>query len=144
MSTVNLQELLRKPADQVERPKPLPGGTYNGMVSGREFGESREKKTPYVRFSIQVVTPGNDIDPTTIAGIDLSKKKLRRDFFLTPDAEYRLVEFAESCGINKSGRSLAELIEECLNKPVLVEVIQKPNQDGSEVYNEVQNLKGAQ
>jgi hypothetical protein len=144
MSTPNLQELLRKPAESVERPKPLPGGTYNGMISNREFGESKEKKTPYVRFMIQLVSPGNEIDPTTLEGIDLSKKKLRRDFFLTLDAEYRLVEFAESCGIDKHGRSLAELIEECLNKPVLVEVTQRPSQDGSELYNDVANMKGAQ
>src|SRR5690606_11507716 len=111
----NFQQLLSKPAEQIEKPKPWPAGTYRGMIKQREFGESGQKKTPYCRLMVSALSPGEDVDAEALGqalkGKPISDRQFRRDYYLPPDAEYRLVELAESCGIAKGGRSLGELIE---------------------------------
>lgn len=140
---LDFSKLLSKPADDIEKPKPLPAGTYNGSVAKYEFAESKEKKTPFVRFMLSVSSAGPDIEPESIEGIDLSKKQLRRDFYLTDDAMYRLKEFLESLGISSPGRAIGEMIPEALNCGVIIEVTQRSSQDGSEIYNDVGSVKGA-
>lgn len=142
--TVDFKSLLSKPADTVERPKPLPAGTYHGMIGAYKFDESKNKKTPYVRFDLKVHRAGSDVDPEAVNGIDLSKKNLRRDYYLTDDALYRLKDLIESCGISTTGRSFNELIPELLNKQVIIGVTQRPSEDGTEFYNDVKELAGEQ
>lgn len=144
MSTPNLRDLLSRPADNFKAPPPLPAGTYYGTLGQAEFGESREKKTPYVRFQVNLMSPGQDIDPTLLAGIDLSRRSQRYDFFLTEDASFRLVEFAKSCNITTDGRSLGELIQELqLGVSVKVELIQVPGREAGQVYLNVKDIQGA-
>ena len=139
---VDFANLLKKPADTIEKPKPLPAGTYHGMISKYEFGESKEKKTPYCRVSLAIHRGGADVEPDMLTGVDLAKKQLRRDYYLTDDAMYRIKELIESCGVDATGRTMGELIPELVNKPVIISVTQRPSQDGSELYNDVANLKG--
>lgn len=138
----DFRSLLSKPADQIERPKPLPAGTYEGTITKYEYGKSKEKKTPYVRYFVQVNSAGEDVDPVEMDGIDLSKKQLRRDFYLTDDAEYRVKELWESCGIDGTGRSLGEILPDLIGCQVLLEVTQRNSEDGKDTYNDVGNLKG--
>jgi len=141
--SVDFSKLLSKNMDEAERPKPLPPGTYHGRVTKHSLDASKEKKTPYVRFELQVVSAGDGIDPDALDGIDLSKKSLRKDFYLTPDADYRLKEFLKSCGIQTAGRSFAEALPEAINAPVLIDVTQRAATDGSgEFYNDVNKLAG--
>lgn len=147
MAAPDFTQLLKTNLDTVKRPPTLAAGTYHGRITKYEFGESKEKKTPYVQFHIQLLSAGADIaseDMRDADGvpIDLSKRQMRRDFFLTAEAMYRLKEFIESCGISTSGRSLDTTIPELLNAPVLVGVVQTNSRDGSEIYNNVGTLKG--
>lgn len=141
---VDFKLMLSKPAESVEKPKPLLPATYTGVISQREYGESAKKKTPYVRFTMRITGVGEGVDATILDGVDLSKKQLKKDYYLTPDAEYRVVEFSESCGNTRQGRTLAEMIEMCMTKPVIIGVIQRPSEDGTEMYNDVSSLAGAQ
>lgn len=136
--------LLSKPLDDVKKPAPLPAGTYHGRVLSYEPMESREKKTPYIRFHIAVSHAGDDIDPELITGVDLTKRQLRRDYFLTPDAEWRLKEFIQSCGVPTTGRSFNETLPELQNASVIISVTQRPGRDGDEFFNDIDNLKGEQ
>lgn len=140
---VDFKSLLSKNMDEVKRPVPLPPGTYRGVVAKFEFKESQEKKTPFVRFMIQITAPGDDVagDPN-LAKIDLSKKQLRKDFYLTPDAEYRLKEFIDSCGIATKGQSFGVSIPNTQNAPVLIEVTQRPGQEDGEFFNDIGSIKG--
>lgn len=135
--SADFRTLLSKSTDTIERPKPLPQGTYYGTISRHEFGESSNKRTPYVRFHLQLTGPSDDIDPDMMEGIDCTKKTLRRDFYLTEDALYRLKDFMESLGIETAGRSLGEVIPETTGMPVMISVTQRNSQDGKEVYNDV-------
>lgn len=139
---VDFKTLLSKPMDTVEKPKPLPAGTYNGSVQKYEFMESKEKKTPYARMHMSVHSAGADVDPDSLAGVDLSKKTLRKDFYLTDDAAYRLKDFIESCGVQTAGRTIGETIPELLNAQVLIDVTQRPSEDGSDIFNDVRSVRG--
>lgn len=140
---VDFSKLLSKPIDDVSKPKPLPRGTYTGQVSGFEYAESKEKKTPFVRYTLKVHAPGEDVDTDDLEGITVAGKTLRKDFYLTDDSQWRVKEFLESCGIATSGRSLGETIPDAVNVQVMIEVTQRPGQDPSEIYNDVGTLVGA-
>ena len=138
---VDFKSLLQSPADSISAPKALPAGSYNGTIVGHEFGESAQKKTPYVRYQLKV-SSGIDIDPADLTGIDMSKKTLRKDFYLTQDAAYRLKDFLESVGVPTKGRSLGECIPDAQSSSVIVEVTQRQSQDGKDTYNDVGDVKG--
>src|SRR5690349_2604108 len=73
-------QLLKRPLNDVKRPDTLPQGTYHGMVLNYEIGESKEKKTPYVRFNCRITGPGDDIPAEMLQGpsgpIDVTKKRM--------------------------------------------------------------------
>ncbi len=142
--TVDFSALLNKPLDDIKRPPALPAGTYYGRVNKFEFDKSSEKKTPFLRLHLTITSAGDDVSPDDLKEIDLSKKQLRKDFYITPDAEYRIKEFLESCSIPTAGRSLGEAIPDCMNASVMIEVLLRPNRNDPEAppNNEVGNLKG--
>src|ERR1700734_3821716 len=59
----NISDILNRPAEDVEAPKPLPPGSYNCIVKGLpEQGESSKKKTPFLKFALQITSPREDVD----------------------------------------------------------------------------------
>lgn len=141
--TVDLSKLLSRPVDDAKRPVPLPAGIYHGNIAKFSFDVSKEKKTPFCRFMVNTTSADKSIDPSLLADIDLSKKQLRKDFYLTPDSEYRLADFLHSCGISTAGQSWGASIPNCVNAQVIITVIQKQNQnDPSEFFNEIGDIKG--
>jgi len=139
---VDFKSLLSRPTDDIKKPLALPAGTYYAMIKGYELGESKQKKTPFVRFNFTLTGPGEDISPEDLEGVDLGKKALRTDFYLTPDSEYRLKDFIESIGIPTQGRTFFELLPECASKDVLLDVTQRNSDDGADVFNDVAKVKG--
>ena len=136
--------LLSKSLDAVKKAPPLDAGNYPGVITGYEPGESREKKTPYVRFNLKLTgwpeggEPQKRDDGTAM---DLAGKTLRRDYFLTEDALWRLKEFLEDLGMNTAGQTFMDLLPKTIGENVLVEVKQYLGQDNS-VGNDVVSLKG--
>lgn len=141
---VNFRELLSVKTEDIKNPVALSEGTYHGILAAREFGESSRNKTPYVRYTVRLHSAGDDVDPADIAEIDLSSKKLRVDFYLTPDSLYRLRDFLQSLGLSTEGRSLEELIEESLNASVKVYVTQRinPEKPNDAPYNDIKTIVG--
>lgn len=144
----DFSKLLQKPVTSAERPKPKAAGTYDGLVFKYEFGESQKKKTPYVRFHINNVSPGPEVDQEENVrnGVDLTKWQPYRDFFLTEDSIYRLREFIESCHIAVDGRSFNETIPEVVGKPVKFEAVNttssEPGKDAA-TFTNVGDIVGA-
>ena len=141
---VDFKSLLSKPLDDVKAPVPLPAGTYYGIIKEYKFDESKEKKTPFIRFTVQLTGAGDDVEPSEVAEIDWSKKQLRKDFYLTEDALFRFKKFLESLGIETVGKSFDSLIPETQGANVLVEVTQRPNTQNPEEppFNDVKTLTG--
>lgn len=147
----DFSHLLSKPSGEIKAPKGAPAGDYFGVIAGHVFGESRQKKTPYVRFSINNVEPTPEqlqdqqerlADPE----LNLTKKSPYIDFYLTDDALYRLKDFLDSIGIDDGGgvRSIGERIPEATNHPVQFTLDEQPSQDGKTSYNNIVEIAGRQ
>lgn len=135
----DFSQILSKKVEQAEKPKPLPAGTYRFLVKGHEFDESRQKKTPYVRFNVQPLAPESDVDPTVFdefGGLGkLGGKLLRAEYYLTDDAMYRLREFLEDAlSLSCEGRSFGEVIPEAVGREFLGTVAHSTSQDGKDIY----------
>lgn len=140
MSESNFAELLQTPMDSIKRPPPLPAGTYHGVITSHEMITSSQKKTPGVRYNVTLTAPGDDVDAAALDGIDLTKRSLRRDYWLTADASYRLKELLQSVGVSVEGRSLGECIPEARNAKVLVSITQR--MEGKDTFNDIRDLNG--
>lgn len=143
--SIDFNSLLSTPTDNIEKPKPLPNGTYQGVIFGNPtFREAGQNQTPQVEFTVRP-TGSDDVDPSELAGINLSDKMLRASFWLSKDAQYRLVDFAKSCGISVTGRTLSEVISDlCMNTPVVMDVGSvQSKRDADTYFNTVNNIRGA-
>ncbi len=136
-TTVNFRELLKQPTDAAERPKALAVGHYVGTIKGHEFGLSKQKQTPFVRFFLTPEEEYTDVADGANAGIDLSKRDLRRDFYLTPTALYRLSDFLDAVLGKQTGRSFDVRIPETRGVRVMFQVTQRENDEKTEVYNDI-------
>ena len=147
--------LLKKPAGEAKKPPTLPAFDYYGIIKSYEVGDNNRNKTPYVRLQIALTQwPDNMPDDWSVsdaegkmitytkADVDLSKRQMRRDFYLTEDALWRLDEFIRSCGIDPRGRDYEEIIPELVGQPITVEVQQYLNQNTNEIGNQVGKTVG--
>lgn len=132
-------ELLKQPAGQAKKPPALDVGNYPGIIKSFEVDNKNKNQTPYVRFHVGLTGWPADSEPQTLDGgepIDLTKRQMRRDYYLTPDALWRLDEFLRNMGVDLSGRGYDEVLPELVNQPVLVSVKQylgKDNEPGNEI-----------
>lgn len=144
----DFSNLLSTKLEDIKRPPVRPAGTYHATISNYQLGESSQKKTPYVRFSFANIQPGEDIDPETLkdtdgASIDLSKWKPTADFYITPDALFRLKDLIEGLKIPSNGRSLNETLPETRGLPVILTVSMRATEDGSGFFNRVESVAAA-
>lgn len=134
--------LLRKPAGEAKRPKALPIGDYQGVVKSHEVGDNNKNHTPYVRFGIVLTGWPDEFTQADIPeDTDLSKRQLRKDFFLTDDSLWRLDEFIRSCGVEPAGRVYEEVVPELVGQPIKVEIKHYRNAQ-DEIGNTVERVIG--
>lgn len=138
----------RAPAD-VEKPKPLPQGSYITSVVGQpRYDKSSKKQTPFVEFTLKVISAGDDVDADELEAFlempDGSKKKLseitiKNTLYDTPAAGYRIKEFVQHCGLNVGDEAtgaqgdfdtLREAVESTAGQQVGVYVNHEPFQSG--------------
>lgn len=148
MSSLTFRELLSQPTDAVERPKALAVGHYVGEIRSHEFGTSKQKQTPFVRFILVPSEETADVDAGLNTGIDFSKRELRKDFYVTPASLYRLTDMLDATLGKTTGRSFDERIPETRGTRVMFKVTQREVLDEStsevkEVYNDVDTIVAA-
>lgn len=137
MSSSTFRELLSQPTDVVERPRALANGHYMGEIKSHEFGTSRQKQTPYVMFILIPTEETEDVESGANAGIDFSKKEMRKTFYITPTALYRLSDMLDAVLGKSTGRSFDERIPETRSARVMFAVTSRQSEDGLETYNDV-------
>src|SRR5215510_10206233 len=91
----DFNSLLDADPTSFERPPLIPEGDFLGLIKSRKFDKSAQKKTPYVRFDFQLISPMDSVSPEAMVGVDLAKTKPHDEFYLTEDAMFRLREFFE-------------------------------------------------
>lgn len=140
-------DILSKPASEVERPKPLPAGSYVCTVAGLpEFDKSAKKETPYAKFTLRPISAGDDVDADDLeAAGGLDGKTISATYYLTEGSLYRLKKFLEDCGIDvEDGRTMKELIEDAPNQTVIAYIKHTPSRDGESMYAELANTAPAE
>jgi len=142
----NLTSILDRPLSENVKPKPLPRGIYRCVVKEWEKGTANTG-TEYIRFQLAPIAVEGEIDQDALdtaltkgngQKVPLSEKRLRRTFFLTDLAAYRLQDFLVDCGI-PLGRNISSMLQEVNNREVLADVRHTPSTDpGSDaMYAEV-------
>lgn len=142
---MDLRALLDVPVDSIKKPANWPAGPYHGFIEKYEPGTSREKKTPYLRVFVRITRAGDSIPQDLLKDangdpIDVSKRQFRKDYYLTDDAKWRLVEMIQKVGVETEGKSLGSCIPELVTKPVLVQLGLRANEQGTEMFNELQDI----
>lgn len=133
-------EILNKPSGEAPKPQVLPSGTYLTVVDGPyKPGKVGQDQTETVEFTLKILTviQANDAEVMAIEG-GLPGKTVYARFFITEKALYRLDEFLENLGIQK-GLPYKQALSECSGKQIIVNLGQKPSQDGSKLYNEIKS-----
>jgi hypothetical protein len=136
----DFSQFMSKPAGEAKRPPALPQGDYPGVVKSFELGDANKNKTPYVRFHLGLTDWAQGVEPE--ADVELTKRQLRRDYYLTEDALWRLDEFIRSCGVQPAGQTYEEILPSLVGASVTVEVQQQLNQTSNEIFNQVGKVVG--
>ena len=141
----SFESILDTPATEVERPKPLPAGTYDAIVKGLpEFGESSQKKTPFCRFTYVIQSAGEDVDEDELTAIGgLEGKTIRDTYYTTPDAIFRLTETMERMGVDPTDKTVRQMIDETPNASIRVVIGHRASEDGQQIFAEVKRTMKA-
>lgn len=136
----DFKSVLSQPAAAIERPKPLPIGTYKFIILSYAFAEIGEKKTPCVEFTMQASEAADDVNADELkAAGGLDEKKLKTKLFLTEDALFRLKEFliAAGCDDKNGAASLEEMLVESRTKSIGVIVKHRAGTNEGDVFTDV-------
>lgn len=143
MSTPNFASILDESPTEVNRPKPLPAGTYTCVVTGQPtYDKSTQKGTPYVMFNLRPIAAETDVDEDELAealnGNALESKTIRATYYTTEDAIYRLDEFHQHCGIDLTEESSRrQRNDDVVNCTIRVVIKHSTSKDGTSMYAEL-------
>jgi hypothetical protein len=156
MADTNFADILDRAPSEIEKPKPLPVGTYSTVLQGQpRQDKSSKKQTPFVEFQHKFMAPGDDVDSDALKDAltmaDGTVKKLqditmRNTFYLTENSAWRLKDFLQDCGfdIDDDEQSLREMIESSAGRQVNVYVKHTPSQDGKSTFAEIGSTAAAE
>lgn len=136
----DFRSMLDESIDEVVRPKPLPAGNYVFNVGDYKLDKSTKKQTDFVSINLTPVMPQDDVDADDLAASlgekSLSDKTMKVDFYLTPDAMWRLDEFLlEKLQINEKGLSRSQRLEAMAGRQVVGQITHTPSaRDENVVY----------
>ena len=133
--------ILDRAPSEIEKPKPLPQGSYITSVVGQpRFDKSTKKQTEYVEFTHKIKSASDDVNEDELATYLGGEKKLtdvvmKNTYYLTEGAVWRLKEFLEHCGIDMDeAESLRAGIEQTPGAEVGIYVNHEPSQDGTSFF----------
>jgi hypothetical protein len=135
MSTA-FSSILDKQSSEIERPKPLPVGSYTCIVKGMpRFDTSAKKGTPFVEFTLQPIAAGDDVDTDALEEMGgFSGRTIRATYYLTEDAAYRLKDFLRHCDAGDDEMTLGERINMTPNCQVIATIKHTASDDGQSIY----------
>ena len=137
MSSPNFGAILDTPSQEIERPKPLPQGTYTCVINGLpRMDKSAKKGTEFVEFNLNILAAGEDVDEDALSEMGgIANKSTRITFYLTENSVWRLKKFlAEDLQIEKDDVTLRQMIGMALGRQVLAHIKHTPSDDGTSVF----------
>lgn len=139
----NFQDILNRPSEEIKPPPVIPMGSYHTIVMGLpEQGQSSKKKTDFLKFTHKIIAPLDDVDPDAIAefqadGETLVGQEIENTFYITDKSANMLKEFILNCGVDLTGKSMAEGLDEVPNAEVIVHMKHEASEDGKRVFSKV-------
>jgi hypothetical protein len=139
----DFNSLLDADPTSFERPPTLPEGEYLASIRAQEFGKSAQKQTPYVRFHYSIIQALDSVPQEALVDIDLSKAKMRDDFYITEDAMFRLRELFEI--VDAVENSTRESVAACVGKQVVITIGHSTSQkDPTRTFAEIRSYAKAE
>lgn len=143
---VDFSKILQKQASAIEKPKPLPVGTYlfnNPQLP--KFEGVGKKETPAANFNLILLQPGDDVDMEQLKEFGEYKgKAVRYTMWLSENAEFRTKEeLVNVFNLEEGDKNLGQLFNETVNKQVWGKIKHRPSEDGTEMYHEIEELAAA-
>ena len=125
MATADFRSILSHKVGAIEKPKPLPIGTYAANVDAWEAVEVGQKKTPSIKFTFKLTAPQEDVDMDQLEEVGgmpaVLRRKVNTNYWLTDDAMFRLRQFIEDiCKVDIGDRSIGATLPDTIQCPVLV------------------------
>lgn len=147
MAKPDFTSVLDQMPDEIERPKPLPPGSYICLIKDRPVQDkSAQKETPYVEFTLHPIEALETVDPEDLEDAltrangekkKLSDMSIRARFYDTADAGWRLKKFLlNDCQLENTG-SIGQIIENVVGCQVVAHI--KHRSTGEDVF---MDLKG--
>ena len=129
------ESILDKPSSAIERPKPLPTGTYICIVKGMpRYDKSSQKQTPFVEFTLQPTTACDDVDADDLEAMGgFVNKTIKATYYLTEDSAWRLKDFLGHCQVEESG-TLRQMCEHTAGCEVYATIKHEASNDGQSVF----------
>jgi hypothetical protein len=137
MAQPNFSSLLDAAPTEIDRPKPVPQGSYLCVVKGLpRYDKSAKKGTEFTEFTLQPVQAFDDVDMEALKEMGgLEDKTFKATFYHTEGSIYRLDEFHEHCGIDLDPKvSRRERSESANGCQVGAYIKHVASQDGSAIY----------
>jgi len=144
--------------DYPDMPDLPPAKTFFGKLVSVAADVSREKKTPFFRFTARITDPGKDVTESELekiksAGFSLADYNVTSDHYLTPNSMRMFRRFMESLGFppNVSFVDALKLNPETLNPTEETQelirgkdvIMRTPAMDGNgRVYNRMDSMAG--
>lgn len=135
----DFSDILNRNVDDIERPKPMPVGTYKTVIKGQpRFDKSTKKQTEFVEFTHNIVEAADDVDEDSLKeylnGEKLRGKEIKNVYYLTENSLWRIKEFLGHCGLDVDGHKLGALIEATPNCEVYLTIRHEPSNDGQAMF----------
>ena len=137
----SFSSILDRAPSEIEKPKPLPVGSYTTQLVGQpRIDKSSKKQTEFREFTHKIISAGDDVDEDELKQYLGDSKKLtdvtvKNTYYITEGAAWRLKEFLEHCGIDLDKvDSLNEALDETPGKQVGIFINHEPSQDGQSFF----------
>jgi hypothetical protein len=144
---VDVRELLATPSEDIERPRPLADGHYMATINGvpEWLRAQNESQTHICRWNFNNLEECDDVPADANKGMDLSRKELRSDFFITKDAVYRLYDAVDGVLGKKPGVGADERLGDLAGQRVQLGVRQQKDRRTGELrpFNEIYSVVAA-
>lgn len=133
----NFSEILSKPVESVEKPKPKPVGTYIGSVVGMPVDRTvkvQGEERGILEFKLKLSSPYEGVDADQLAAsgdVSAWPPFQYTIWYDTPEGEFQLRNFVENTlSIDAAGgKTFGELIAQAPGKQLLVTLKHRPYQD---------------
>jgi hypothetical protein len=151
--------ILDRPVSQIEKPKPLPQGTYLMRVKGLgEVGKSTKKGTDQVKFTFEFMGAGDEVDEDDLkAAGGWQGKTLSNNtttFYITDTAAWRLKWFLEEVLTipteddeetdEETGeplsRTLSQMLMDVPGRTFWAKIKHTSSEDGKQTYMEIADM----